>query len=194
MKLLRPAPLLLLCVALSVACAGNPAAEDSGKVSKTRLAARPDNASRASGFTGADSGDAQAYVFQRRSVKGRELFFIKQKPGLLPMTALGGGKLVVDGRGCFRMRSPGQKLGLLLIWPAHFRLETGGGKVRILNGKGRVVAKPGDELRVGGGMMSGLGSGMTSDVAFDRERNVPKKCRRGAHWILGQWQSPRLSK
>ena len=180
MKLPRPALLLLLCVALSVACAGNPVAGDS-KVSKTGLAARPDNASWASGFTGADSGDAQAYVFQRRSVKGRELFFIKQKPGLLPMTALGGGKLVVDGRGCFRMRSPGQKLGLLLIWPAHFRLETGEGKVRILNGKGRVVAKPGDELRVGGGV--------TSDVAFDWERNVPKKCRRGAHWPTIQWQS-----
>lgn len=76
------------------------------------------------------------------------------------------------------MWSPGQKLGDLLIWPARFRLETRGGGIRIPNGKGRVVARPGDDLRIGGGELSGLGSGTTSTETFGQESNVPKECRR----------------
>ena len=148
------------------------------------------DASRSSTFTTGGSDDIRSYVFERRSVNGRELFFIKQKPGLLPLTALGGGKLVADGKGCFRLKTPGEKLGYLLIWPPSFRLDTDGGKARILNGKGRVVARPGDNLRIGGGGISGLSAGMTSNEALGRERNVPKECRRGSHWIVGQWQSP----
>ena len=201
LRVLRLALLLLVATAFVTACGRNPTTGDSSKTATVSSGSASSTTVTSSGgtsqnsaFTTGGSGAPQSYVFKRSSVDGRELFFIKQKSDLLPMTAAGRGKLVVDRKGCFRMRTPGEKLGLLLIWPSRFQLETGGGSIRILNGRGQVVAKPGDNLRIGGGEVDAPSSGLTSNEALGRESNVPKECRRGTYWVVGAWESPRPSK
>lgn len=49
--------------------------------------------------------------------------------------ALGIGKLIVDGRGCLRLRSVGEGSATPL-WPPGFELSTGNGGMRVLDTRG----------------------------------------------------------
>ncbi len=59
------------------------------------------------------------------------------------------GELVLDREGCLRVRD---EYGTLVpVWPAGFGVEASGGEVRLLNERGRVVARVGDDIEIGGG-------------------------------------------
>lgn len=80
----------------------------------------------------------------------REVFF----PTLIPHStdlpdALGGGKLIVDGRGCLRLRSV--ENSATPLWPPGFELRAGEGGIRVLDGRGRLRAKVGERVVLGGG-------------------------------------------
>ena len=64
--------------------------------------------------------------------------------------SLGIGTLIVDGRGCLRLRSVGEGSATPL-WPPGFELRTGNGGVRVLDARGRLRAKVGERVRLGGG-------------------------------------------
>lgn len=117
----------------------------------------------------------ESYRVERESVRGQEVIFIKQRPeppGSLSASAMGGGELVVDEEGCFRMISPGNEPGDMLIWPSDLEFSTDGSEVSILDDQGLVVARVGDKILVGGAS--------TGD-----ERSVPEECRRGPYWEVG---------
>ncbi len=61
--------------------------------------------------------------------------------------AMMGGKLVLDERGCLRLR-PGDWVP---VWPANLELETGDGKTRVTDKEGRTVAEVGREVSIAGG-------------------------------------------
>jgi hypothetical protein len=66
--------------------------------------------------------------------------------------AFGGslGTLIVDGRGCLRLRSAGEGSATPL-WPPGFELSTGNGGMRVLDARGRLRAKVGEKVRLSGG-------------------------------------------
>jgi hypothetical protein len=49
------------------------------------------------------------------------------------------------------MRTSADDPGRVPLWPSGFELDTTGGKIRVLNGNGRVVARAGEEVVMGGG-------------------------------------------
>ncbi len=59
------------------------------------------------------------------------------------------GELVLDREGCLRVRD--EYGSLVPVWPAGFGVEASGGEVRLLNERGRVVARVGDDIEIGGG-------------------------------------------
>ncbi len=80
-------------------------------------------------------------------------------PTLAPRSAdvpdsLGHGKLIVDGGGCLRLRS-GRTPPATPLWPPGFELRAGEGGIRVLDGRGRLRAKVGEEVRLGGGYVNG---------------------------------------
>ena len=167
---IRELALLLLAFSLTIAaCGAGPVAGERGK---DTTVARPDKVSTAS--------DPTSYVVKRRSVNGREVFLIKQQPGSLPAGITDGGRLIMDDKGCLRIKDKGDEgPGYLLVWPPHYSLSAEGGEIRILDGKGRVKARVGDEIKVSG-------AGLESDKQLNQERDVPEECRRGVHWIVGE--------
>ena len=66
-------------------------------------------------------------------------------------TALTGGELALDGKGCLRITRSGKPgpQDLVPIWPSSFEPDTSGGEVRILDGE-RVVAQVGKVVELGG--------------------------------------------
>lgn len=114
--------------------------------------------------------------------------FIKRTEPTRPnedyMTAAGGGKLVVDEEGCLRFGRRGD----LPVWPYEYSLTVKEGEMVILNGDGRVEARIGDRVEVGGGQVE-TGAGSTPEAArrgFEerrRELGIPDKCR-GSLWYV----------
>ncbi len=78
------------------------------------------------------------------------VFFPVRQPSVdAYMMAFIRGELVLDGAGCLRLGGEGGSL--VPVWPPGFGLEASGEEVRILNGKGQVVARVGDRVVMGGG-------------------------------------------
>ncbi len=78
-----------------------------------------------------------------------KVFFPRQKASVdTYLMALWRGELVLDGEGCLRVRGDGS---LVPVWPPGFGVEISGEEVRILDERGRVVARVGDEVEIGGG-------------------------------------------
>ena len=171
---------MLVAVSLA-ACAGGPVAGERGK---DTTAARPDKVSSTS--------DPETYIVERKSANGEEVFFIKQKPDVLPPTAQDRGEVVLDEKGCIRMKAPGQESDSLLVWPSDFEMSTEGGEIRILDGKGWVKARVGDEIRTGGGGISFLEANFDSARELGQHFGVPRECRRGGtYWVVGEWKVTR---
>lgn len=63
------------------------------------------------------------------------------------------GTLVLQS-GCLRVSGGGGEESTLVIWPPELRPVGMGGGVRIIDGRGRVVARVGDRVHLGGGSVS----------------------------------------
>ncbi len=84
-----------------------------------------------------------------------EINFLRAKPSDAPdMAALYEGRLMLSEK-CLYLESGDGSLTHAAIWPLEFSLTEGGG-VQILNEDEAVVARVGDEIRVGGGEARGF--------------------------------------
>ena len=148
--------LALLLAALVAACAAGPSAERSDA-------------------TG--SGEPTTVASSPRA----EVFFPQLRPAEAYPGALGHGKLVLDNKGCIRMKLSEKDPGWVVLWPANFELDVGDDEIRILDGKGRVRAQVGEEVPMGGGevgdSLEGLG-GLDEQL----KREVQKRCP-GTYWF-----------
>jgi hypothetical protein len=141
-------PLCLYCLVLGAACGTGPTAEGAD-VTKT---------------TGPSS-----------AIPG--VFFAQRPPGGADMLAEIRGELVLDERGCLRVRHRGGSS--VTVWPSGFELERSDGGVRILDREGEVVAKVGEAVYMGGG-----GTPIRGNEAVDdgTRRELLKRCP-GSYWV-----------
>ena len=96
------------------------------------------------------------------------------------MTALIFGELrLIDG--CLRV---GSGAGHLLVWPPGFSLSTENDGIEILSGAGQVVARVGEEIRMGGGEVPFI------DGAARTRLKIPADCP-GRYWIVGRVREPK---
>lgn len=165
--------------------AGVPSAEESASALST--APPPFSEGPPAAIETTESDSAQAYIVQRGSVGDKEVFFIKQRPGSLSAGVSVSGRLIVDQGGCLRLRTfnEQQPPDYLLVWPPEYTLGAEDGEILILDGDGHLKARIGDKISVSGAGLSGA-TGNISDEQLGRERNVPKECRQGAHWVVGE--------
>lgn len=83
------------------------------------------------------------------------VFFPKQRP--VPIgtpDSMGSGELEVDGEGCLRVKATADEPGYVTLWPAAFELDADGVPMQVFNGNGKVVARVGKEVVMGGGTVS----------------------------------------
>ena len=100
------------------------------------------------------------------------------------MEALLIGRLVlVDG--CLRIESFHSGESLLPIWPPEFDLAAEGEEIQVLDGEGRVVARVGEEVYMGGG------GGSAAALAGCVREQLPDACT-GPYWIVGEGVRPNL--
>jgi hypothetical protein len=114
------------------------------------------------------------------------LFFPQiPEPGGLSPSALGGGKLFIKNR-CIYMGT--RRYADVVVWPYGYSLSREGGRIYILNEKRKVVARVGEEVRMGGGEITQAEAGPTPETArrqFEEKRGelgVPDQCR-GPLWV-----------
>ena len=126
----------------------------------------------------------------RTASAASDIFFPQVREGLDGgPDALMSGKLVLDDEGCLRLGSSRQGGTWVPVWPANLRLETGGGKVRIVDGRGRTAAEVGKTVSMGGGEF-----GLPRNVVDPRTaRELRSRCP-GHYWIATEpsTSSPRV--
>jgi hypothetical protein len=162
MKRLKYVPILLALMAFSLAsacgaggtAANNDAAADKDRTATTEPSAEGPATTRwetTKTSSQAPNGKAST-TYQTEVFRATEVFFPQQRRpvGLGPASGAVG-KLVVDNDGCIRIKLGPNDPGYIPIWPARFELEVAGGKIRILDGMGRLVAKVGQEVDLMGG-------------------------------------------
>jgi len=76
-------------------------------------------------------------------------------------TGMNGGELILDERGCLRVKITADDPGYVPVWPPDFDLDVGNGEVRVLDGGGRVVAEVGEKVVMGGASSGNRRSGRT---------------------------------
>lgn len=171
--------LLLLIASLASACGGS---------SVTKAGDENPTTKRLGTTSSEISG--QTYAVERKSVNGKQVFFIKERPpGNLPGTAMAGGEVVLDGKGCLRLQSSSEGLGYLLVWPANLEMSTKGGKIHLLDSKGQVKAEVGERIQVGGAGIDSGNAGLKNGEQLGRAFGVPEECRRGSYWVVGELPS-----
>jgi hypothetical protein len=102
------------------------------------------------------------------------------------MEALLIGRLVLAD-GCLRIESVHGDGSQLPIWPPEFDLAAQGDEIQVLDGEGRVVARVGEEVYMGGG-----GGSATALAGCVREQ-LPDACS-GPYWIVGDGVRPNLKR
>ncbi len=110
-----------------------------------------------------------------------EVFFPQLRPNVSGgPDAATGGKLALGEEGCLRVKSSADdSSGWVPIWPASYELVTRGEEIRILDGKGRVVAQVGKEVSIGGGE-----AGLQKDfVKASMARELRERCP-GTYWVV----------
>jgi len=120
-----------------------------------------------------------------------EIFFpeVRQEGGLDAVpTAMGGGKLALDDEGCLRMLyGRGPESGWVPVWPPYFEVDTGGGRVRIVDERNdRVVAQVGKGVSMGGGDISKQALRENGILDERTWRELFERCPPGySYWIVG---------
>ena len=97
------------------------------------------------------------------------------------------GKLVADENGCLRAKvTTMNPAGHVFVWPRDFGLETGGEDVSISNGNGRVVARVGEEVSMGGGEIEK--ETLLENKLLDKRtwRELVKRCPDRWYWLVGE--------
>ncbi|MDP9479839.1 MAG: hypothetical protein M3R38_29960 [Actinomycetota bacterium] len=148
--------LCLPCLMLVAACDTSPTAQQGG------------------GHTGAETTGP---VTASSTVPG--VFFPEQRPGGADMMSETRGELILDDEGCLRVRYRGGSS--VILWPAGFRPDEAGGEVRVLDGRGRVVARVGEGVYMAGG---GAPSPERLDEVVEERtaRQLRERCP-GAYWV-----------
>jgi hypothetical protein len=120
--------------------------------------------------------------------RARGVFFPRAKPSdALGASARIRGKLVADKEGCLRIRAGRDERGVVPIWPSYFDLSTERDEFEILDGEGDFVARVGDEIDTGGGVMRHpdtteplKGGGI---VSRQLARKLSERCP-GQYWLV----------
>lgn len=89
---------------------------------------------------------------------GAETFFPKQKPPEIAYDSLARGRLVVDDRGCLRLRDGAGTT--VPLWPPNYELDTTGNTAGVLDANGTAVVRVGEKTTLGGG---GVGRSTVKD-------------------------------
>jgi hypothetical protein len=150
-------------------------------------AERPEQTHATASTTGASSQAAttEASTYQTEVFRGKEVFFPQQRRPVGIGPAAGGVvKLVLDDDGCIRFKPLPKDPGLIPIWPAEFELDVRGGEIRILNGRGRVVAKVGQEVNMMGGEAGGSSLEGYNIVDKRTKRELYERCRLRYYWFV----------
>lgn len=113
------------------------------------------------------------------------VFFPKLKKSVPTQLVVAIGELSVDERGCLRVDDEGARddRGWTPLWTPQYELDTRGGGVQVLDAKGRVVARVGEEVRMGGG---GIDRASLAESDFMDERLMRQLFERcpGDYWIV----------
>ena len=150
--------LLALCLLALVACDAEQPAQGSGETPTPRASTTP---------SGASSGVPGVFFAERQTGGGSMLSEIR-------------GELVLDERGCLRVRH--QDSGSpAIVWPNGFETERSDGGIRILDREGEVVAKVGKAV-----YMSGGGTPIRGNEAVDDRTRLEllERCP-GGYWVAG---------
>jgi hypothetical protein len=143
-----------------IACGADPAAEGPAKT-------------QASGSTRTSPSDA-------------EVFFPElKKPHLTPLLPLVG-KLLLDREGCLRVDDPTfaqDDPGYVPVWPPQYKPDAEGDDVRILDGKGRVVARVGEKVDMGGGEIDRATLEERNFMGERLARELFERCP-GRYWLI----------
>lgn len=160
--------LAVLVVAMA-ACGGGSSAGEPEAAGKNAQAAS--STSQSSSASQAASSPDQAAP--PSSAPG--VFFPRQKASVNTYyMATWRGELVLDREGCLRVRGDGS---VVPVWPPGFGVEALGDEVRVLNRRGKVVARVGDEVEIGGG-----GAPPAAVVDKRTERELRERCP-GDYWL-----------
>ena len=98
------------------------------------------------------------------------------------MEALLVGKLIVKD-GCLRVSASEGDRGHLIIWQPDYFLNSNEGVTEILDRNGQVVARVGEEIRIGGGEVP-----LAEDLQQQLREPLPEQCE-GPYWLMGQLAS-----
>lgn len=114
------------------------------------------------------------------------IFFAElKKPQLTPLLAVLG-KLFLDREGCLRVNDPSldsDDPGYVPVWPPQYKPDAEDDVVRILDGKGRVVARAGEGVYMGGGEID---TATLEEYNFMDERLLQELSERcpGRYWLV----------
>jgi hypothetical protein len=112
---------------------------------------------------------------------GHTVYFPKQPPTATTMLALLEGTLVESG-GCLRVIGTRDDEGLLVLWPYDVMLDAEEEPFEVLNARGGAVARVGDPIRMGGGVMESPASMANYDALIP---GMPLEGCPGPYWIAG---------
>lgn len=115
------------------------------------------------------------------TARDAEVFFPQQRPGGEALMAETSGELVLDDEGCLRVKTTPKDPGTTPVWPASYGLDTSGDGVRVLDEEGRVAAKVGERVYMGGGEIP-KGQVNLADERMSKE--LFERCP-GEYWIVG---------
>src|SRR3989304_2870261 len=115
------------------------------------------------------------------SISSSVPYFPVQKAGMATMEVILEGKLELDN-GCLRIKYFDDNY--LLIWPYGFSLRTEGEEIQVIDENGQVFARVGDNIRVGGGEITGENAKELIEKYYI-ETPLPEDCQ-GPYWVVGE--------
>ncbi len=171
---------LLITVAFTItACGGRSTTSDATEENRTKDHTTVNDSTTASETT------HESEVSTMVSSPDREVFFIKQrqvKNDILPSAQTRGKLMVMNG--CLRLKDLEGAGSSMLVWPSDFELDIGDGVVRVLNSKGKAVAKVGDTVELGGGEITTADALQQTDL-LRKDQTLPARCS-GPYWIVAE--------
>jgi hypothetical protein len=94
------------------------------------------------------------------------------------MDALLQGELIVED-GCLRVSHADASNSALVIWQPDYFLNDNNGRIEIWNREGQVIARVGEEIKLGGGSAS------LATFSSQLREPVPGQCK-GPYWLMGE--------